>query len=326
MQERFFYTPDSGSGGSFAKQEQEETGQINRLSGIFRTRRYGELVFIGWTKEGLPVITLNEDQLSCRARESYESFQHSGLELREIPFRNLTPAEFMAVVEAKDFKDTRIKRAEDVVVLYVKTTEGERVVYVPERTILRSITDTRDNPWQDANIARIGEVESSSKTMYTLFVPTPNKGRDTGLAILFKPVIERDSNEAVFKIFIRETLGKLLAIDESQPKDNRKGYLKPASEIAGLSEKPGVVEQTLRALRKGGFVDFTDQDLEGLRQKGRNCFAKILSLAKEYVQIDEGDIDVIRDPLPYYDLGSLKIEQLFGLAEKILICAENYLR
>lgn len=329
MTERLGHSPDSRLSGGFAKQEQEKAGQINCLSGVFRvagSRRYGEeLVFVGWTKDDQPTMVTSEAQLSEQARESYTNFQISGLEIKRIPYRVLTVAEYVSTGSAIDFQDKGSKKAEDLVTYQIKMVGSNKSVAVPELTILQAIIETSDNPWQDIGHSKIGDLAITAKSMFTLFLPTPNVGEGTALAVIFKPIIEAESNESTYKGFIRQTLGRLLILDESQEPQYQKGYVKAAAGLAGVKGK-GAGEIILRSLKNLGFIDFDNEGLEGLKKAGREFKARMLGLANLFVEVSEGRIEEARHPRPYYDIDSLGVEQLVDLSQRMLTVGKKYLR
>lgn len=311
--------------------EQEKTGQIDHLSGVFRVagvRRYEseDLVFVGWTSSGNPVVGKSIDSLSPSVRESYESFEFSNLEPKRILYREIVPAEYIFVGRAIDYKDTESQRAEDQVAFSVRTTEGVREIRIQERVILQAIVDAEDKPWQEIDHSSfVGEMVTEPREMYTLFLPLPKQGRESSLAILFKPLTDNESNRAVFKVFVQEVLTRLLALDEVQKtKRGRKGYLEAASEVTKGRRKIGLVQKVLRSLQDDGFTDLREEII--VNPKG-SLVAAILEMARSYFDIDitDADIEMIRNPLPDYDLKSLDLKKLFDLAERMLQKAEQFL-
>lgn len=302
-------------------------GQIKRLCSVVR-RAYGgrELLFIGWTKEGKPTVTDNEDHLADEVQESFSAFQTSGLGLREIKYSNLTTVEYAYTGRAIDFRDQDLTKAEDLIIYGIKDQEGaSKPISLSELTVLQSIVNAQ-TPWQDIGPSKMGEIAVSAKPMYTLFVPTPEMARGSALAILFKPTIEGESNEASFKSFIRQTIGRLLVLDESQEPRNRKGYLKAAAKFAGKRGTKGTLD-ILFALRAAGLVEFEDQWLENFSQRKRNMVAKGLKIARllGFVEVNDDTIERYRHPLPYYDVDLLDINQLFNLADAMERAARQVL-
>lgn len=328
MKERPFYNPDSGSSGTLAKKEQEKIGQIDRLCGVFRitgSRRYGSenLIFLGWTKNDLPIVVGSEDCLSREARVSFTNFQISGLDIKEIPYQELTAIEYVGTGSAVDFQDTHDQKAEDLVTYFVKTADGDKSLAIPELTLLQAIIEASLNPWQDIGHSKIGDLTVTAKPMFTLFLPSPNLGRKTASAVLFKPVIEDESNESTFKSFVRQSLGRLLILDESQSPETQKGYVKAAAELAGIKGK-GAVETILRSLKNLGFIDYDEESLESSKKAGREFKAKMLGLVNLFVEISEGRIEEARHPRPYYDIDSLDTQRLVELSRRMLAAGKRY--
>lgn len=318
------YNPDTVVGGGVRKSEPERAGQISRISGVFITRR-SELVFVGWTSFGNPIAGNGSDILSLSARRDYQSFEDSSLEPKRIPYSDIFPVDYSCVGTAIDFKDTEEQKAEDQVILSIKRAEDAQEIQVTERVILKAIVDAREEPWQEINHSgSIGEMVIVPREMYTLFLPT-KRGEKSGLAVLFKPSTSGESNRAVFKVFVQEVLTRLLVLDEGQrTKKSRKGYLEAVSEVTKGKRRIGLVQKVLRGLQDGGFIDIKEETI--VNPKG-GLVAAILEKARDYFDIDitDADIEMVRNPIPDYDLKSFDLRRLFGLAEKMLQKAEEFL-
>lgn len=299
----------------------EKTGdKINRLSAVFKGPSYMRegLLFIGWTKEGNPMVSDNQNSLGEIAKRSFGAFRmSSGLRMREIGFTQLTPVEYGFTGEAIDFADTGPRKAEDLITYNVKDGKGEAFpINLGEREVLRSITEARI-PWQDIGPSSVGNILSSAKKMYTLVVPNSEMGPNSATVILFQPPIEGESNEAVFKSFVRQTIGRLLVLDESQKLENQKGYLKAAAKFAGV--RGTSMTDVLVNLVRAGLVEFSDESVDRLKQSMRNLAAKGLSvISRLFVEINPDAIERLRHTLPVYDVDKLDIEQLFRLSEAML--------
>jgi hypothetical protein len=305
--------------------ESDQKDRISKLCLLAKAKRSKghESVMVGWTKDGRPSIVRSEDQLSDMAKESLDAYKMSGLPIKEVASSNLIPLEYAFTGPAVDFKDKGDKKAEDLITFGVIDQNGEtKKISIGERRILEAITNS-NNPWQDIASTRLGEVSVEAKPMYTLFLPSQES--EEYLVILFKPTISGESNEATFKSFIRQTIGRLLVLDESQEPNKRKGYLKAAAALAGVKSKSGNALDMFFKLRQLGLVDFRDEWLEGMKQRGRNITVGGLRLARTLglVDFDDETLERYKDPLPYYDVDSLDIDKLIRLASRMYTVARE---
>lgn len=323
--------PDSGKETLLPRslELEQKKGQIKRLCSVVRQgrrRKKGELIFIGWTRDGKPAITSNETRLSEEVQESLKAFERSGLEIKEI-YLNLIPVEYAYTGAAIDFRDQKERKAEDLINYGIKDEDGKsKKIALGELAVLEAIADSQ-TPWQDTASSKVREIAVAAKPMYILFVSTPEMDGNTALAILFKPTIEGESNEAAFKSFIRQTIGRLLVLDESQDPENRKGYMKAAEKFAGKRTTGSPLEILLK-LRQTGFIEFEDNWLKNLGQRGRNMLTTGLKLARSLglVEVDEDLLEEYKHPLPHYDVDKLDINRLFSLTSAMRDAARRSLQ
>jgi hypothetical protein len=289
----------------------------------------GELVFIGWTKSGKPLVSEEMSDLDKNAMESLEAFEMSGLPTRKIYSPKVTPLEYSFTGPAVDFKDKGNKKAEDLITYGVVNENGEnKKISLGERAVLSAIAAS-NNPWQNISSTKMGDVAIEASPMYTLIISSKDKKREKDdVAILFKPTLAGESNEATFKAFIRNTIGRLLVLDESQSSGSRKGYLRAAAQFAGEKSKSMNTLDMFLKLRKMGLIDFRDEWLDGMKQKGRNITAGGLKFARALglVEFSDETLDRFKDPLPYYDVDALDIDTLIELAEKMYHIADRAIR
>jgi len=302
------------------KKETEQDGQIGRLCSVVQiSGRRSNLVYIGWTNDSdsRPIVVTDEKRLSEEALKSIDSFRKSRLPIKSVDFSALTAVEFSLTGEPVDFKDTERHKAEDLVCYSVRTSEGQQSISLGELAVLKAIVEARQDPWQDMGFSRFTE-SVTAKTMYTIFVPTNENPYNSGMAIIFRPSIEGESNEIAFQLFVRQTLGKLLLLDEMQQPEKRKGYIAEAARISGV-ESEGLLSDMLLAL---GVVEYDKQGPNSSQLARRRIRTRLASLFFENV---DPTGKIISDPGDYYDIENLDLQVLFNLAEKMLLVAENYL-
>lgn len=324
--------------------QSEETEANNEktryLSGVFTTGSkgfgFGKLFMVGWTCEGKLRVTENLTYLTPEARKNYSSGIND--QIRQIPFQTLIPVEYNLTGEAQDLLDRGDMRTEDrVVYLFLdQNLSPMEETSVGELTLLSAIVDA-NLYWQNLSETTglgIGQVYTKSAPMYNLLIPVPEE-RKTAYVVLFKPLIPGESNEETFKKFIRNTLGRLLILDETERLEGKsgKGYIEAAAKLAGISDD-GKIIKILRDLQKIGYIEFADDWIEQIKtkkqhikQKGVGFFAGAMRILKDVGWLeDTSDEDIERMkrlPLPSYDLENISIERLFELARAMKIEAEK---
>lgn len=277
----------------------------------------GRVLFVGWSPDGLPAATGRRDALSDDARRALDHYRATGLDVRRVPFGLLVPATYLVTGPVIDFADTRDRLAEDQVQLTCLDAHGERRDFaIGELGILRGIVLARQ-PWQ-AYTGRGLDIAVSTVPLYTVFAPLPDAAGGAGLALLFQPTLEGGSNEPAFRAFVRNTVGRLLVLDESQPPASRRGYLEVAGRVAGVPPKSGLL-RSLVALRRLGFVDFDDGWLRSLQQRGKKMQGGLIRAlrAMGMVEVSDGLLRELEDPRPDYDVDPLDTERLVDMAEEM---------
>jgi hypothetical protein len=297
----------------------EETTSIEVLSAAVvstATEAKGEWLFAGWSEADHPASAAEVSGLSENARRAFHAYRESGLWPRQVRYRRVEAAEYVLTGPAVDFGDHGTRRAQDQLQYIVLSEGGERKeVALGELAVLEAIVSARE-PWQSVRETVGSEIARSAISLYTLFTPNPGSPPDTGLAVLFQPTIAMAGNEAAFRAFVRQSLGRLLVLDESQPPESRKGYLTAVAEHAGLPPQAGPVVLLVK-LRDLGFVDFDDAWLRSLDRRlgrARAGFLRVLR-ALGAVDISNEDLREVANPRPTYDLDSLTIGKLVELAE-----------
>lgn len=312
------------------KESDQRSNQIDQLSAVVQPRG-GRIqstpLFVGWAADGRPMVATSGTMLSEAAQKSFRANQSAGLPIHQIDYREVTAVNYGHTGEAIDYTDTPGRPAEDLIVYSIKDQENKSVdAPLGERAILDAIVNS-STPWQDAGRSRMGDVAVAAKPMYTLFVPTPEMIHGEALAVLFPPLIPRESNEATYKSFVRNTLGRLLVLDESQPRENMKGYLQAAKRHAGLRADDDSIG-ALVMLKKLGIVDFNEGWMDKMAQQKRNMGAGLLKFARDIGLVDVSDdmLDNMRQPLPNYNIDDLKLSELLGLVSDMSDIAHNRLR
>lgn len=286
----------------------------------------GRSVIVGWTADGRPAAATRADGLTDNAREVIEGYRVAGLPPRRIPYSSIVPVTYVLTGPAVDFADMHGRRAEDQVRYTVTDATGERrEISIGERTVLGAIAEARV-PWQAARSGSMVTHTASAVPLYTVFVPMPGGSAETGLAILFEPTIAGETNEPAFRSFVRNTIGGLLILDESQPPTSRKGYLEAAGRIAGAPAAGGSTG-LLKWLRRAGLVDFDDGWLQSVQLGRKKVKGQAVRLLKAIgmVEVDERTLEELTHPRPDYDIDPLDTDVLLDLAERMYAVSRKLL-
>lgn len=285
----------------------------------------GRLMYIGWSSDGFPIATGRVDQLSPPARESLQAFRASGLAIRKVPYSEIIPVTYTMTGAAIDFADIGGRVAEDQIRYSIVDAHGERrELPIGELGVLRGIVLAR-HPWQAPGGGH-PELTVDAVPLYSVFTAVPGSDERVGLAMIFQPTLPGSTNEPAFRSFVRNSIGRLLVLDESQPPGGRRGYLEVAGRVAGVPPKGGMLG-TLVSLRRMGFVDFDDSWLQGVRNRGRRMKGGLIRAMRAVgmVEADDGLIAQITDPRPDYDVDQLDTERMIDMAEEMFHAARRTL-
>lgn len=291
---------------------------IERLaSAVVSTARglNGRWFFVGWTAEGLPAASTTVEDLSENARRDLASFRGARLEPRKVPFATLIPVSYAMTGSAIDFSDTPDRRAEDQVGFAVLDAAGaRRELALGELALLGAIGAARE-PWQSHQIATASSLAVDAVPLYTLFTTLPGVRADTGLALLFESTLAGGSNEPAFRSCLRNVIGRLLVLDESQTPEQRKGYLQVAGRLAGVPPGSGVLG-SLVWLRKAGLIAFEDSWLQSMQGRGRRMKGGLIRALRGMgmVEISDEMLAEIADTRPDYDVDRLDLRRMLDLA------------
>lgn len=303
---------------------------IDRLAAAVVTtarNRRGQWLFVGWAPDERPAATTDPARLSEDALRAAQLYQGAGLSPRRIPYAKVAPVEYVMTGSAIDFADTADKMAEDQIRYTVVDAGGDRRdIALGELAALGAIADARV-PWQATGNPIAADVAVSAVPLFTIFAPQPGRPPDACVALLFRSAIPSMGNTAAFHAFVRQTLSRLLVLDESQPKQNRKGYLDVAGRLAGPLPSGGVAG-TLLWLRRLGLVDFSDQWIRNARSSGTRAQGRLARLLRAVglAYVSDDVLEQLTDARPDYDIEPLETEQLVDLAAAMYEVARKALK
>ncbi len=272
--------------------------------------------FIGWRPDDKPFVTNNIAALTREARDSIAAYKASRLPFREVPYRVFNPIEFDTVAAAIDYPDGPKGYAEDLVkVEFVGPTGQNFTLPIGELALLNAIADAAQ-PWQLITAVGGSQVAVTPRPMYTLFIPM---SASEAYAVLFKPAIPGESNEAPFKAFVRNVISKLLVIDESQEPNRQKGYIQAAATL-GEPEGKGLLSQ---------LIALDEAQRMAVARAGHKARAGLLRTlrALSLIDISDAQLEVIEHNADaYYDIEALSLTQLLHLAGHMAAAARKALR
>ena len=318
------------------RKEKPGQTQLERLSAVISLRGSGkDLHYLGWARDGSPLIHSDDRLLTQRAQGALDSFHASRQHPVKAPYRGVTPFNYAYGLTAIDFRDDRKRRivAEDQVRFNVSAGSGRDAqrqnIHIGELDLLRAIHDAQV-PFQEAGAVSTTASVVEPHSMYTLLIPdTTGRRGDRGVAVLFRPDDRDVSNEMAFAKFVRDVISRLILFDETttQRGETPKGYIKAAADFTRTSDGGKGSLGLLNGLRKAGIVEFDEEWAQEFAQAKRNVKARGIQLLRGLgvVEIDDVMIDSIREPLPDYDI-DVDIHTLFDVADAMEQAASRVLR
>ncbi len=293
--------------GTFGQNEREAGDtKISQLSSVVQSGNGRDVFFIGWDRNDLPRITTNSTQLDERARKSVTENQKAGLRIKEVPYTRIEPKSYLSVGRPVDYADDGQVVAEDLVSIAVIDDKGNNTLETfGELVLLNGIVDARVT-WQDLGVSERADITTPIKHMYTIFLKPTDAPRNTAYALMFKSLLDGTGNEIAFRSFMKQSLSKLLILDESQKPSDRKGYIEAAAKMSGYEEK-----------KKRSVLSLFYNSPEDNRGKKKKLSHSFLKVARGLGMYDFSDKDLEEgedENLPYYDIESLSTEKLIELA------------
>jgi len=302
------------------KENEKMTNEIATLCFVGDIGR-GKRIYLGWTTDDLPTIADSQSSLVGRAYDEVELYKTVEMPVEELVFEDVKPVIHVSTAQAIDVKDHGMRKSEDIIVYKVSDQKGNKVNYpLGELSILEAIATVR-KPWESLLGSELsGESVIESGSMFTLFIT--NKDDPTiATALLFKPLLIGGSNQASFRSFVRNTLGKLLEMDESQKPSERKGYIR----VAGKYYKEGKDKTSFMDL----FLTYeSDEAREAALKKQRKKRAKTARTLRKLkiIQISDEDLELVENPLNDYDLDALSLKELVMMAREFYELAKRQIK
>lgn len=191
------------------------------------------LLYAGWSDDGLPILTINVDDLSEEATGQAKTFLSSGYPIPTLLVRRrqieVVVVEFAGPVQ--DLKDPSPRNlVQDTIKILVKNSSGDsEELTLGELEVLEMIGSNT------MIFQRFGSVLDTSErqeavSYFSFFLPGSEELGRQDLLVLLRPTNDNLGNLVDAIIFIQDVIKKLLMNDERQPKEFRKGYLDAGKE------------------------------------------------------------------------------------------------
>jgi hypothetical protein len=316
------------------EREYLRTTQVERLcAAVKQSRKRSDVLFLGWDIDGKPVATTNKLALSEQASDSFGFSDTARKRLDEIVSHGeIEPVIFVAKGRAVDRQDQDGEKVDDVLSYFVTDTKGDSAeIQVTERDVLEAILENRIE-WEDVNPDSMLEMDDevlTPKTMYTVVIKD-FKNKHKHYALMFKPVLEGESNEIAFKQFVAKTIGTLLKIDQRQAKDDKKGY----STAVGRANRgdgnkdSGLAYDIFAFMADEGWMNVDGEKLEQLRldSVGKGLLGQALLLMRENGWLTEDFMRSATNTTVSMDVGSMSVGELMQLVNVVRSTVERSFR
>jgi hypothetical protein len=324
--------PREKEGGRLDEKDYLQDTHIERLcAAVKQSRRRNEVLFLGWDTSGKPVATTNRTALSDQARESFEFSDTAQRRMDQITGHGVEPVIFIGRGRAIDRPDRHGKKMDDVLSYYVTNEAGENVeIKVSERDVLMAILENRIE-WEDVNPDSMIEMDADvlrPKRMFTVILPD-FKDENKHYALMFKPVIDNESNEIAFKEFVAQTISTLVKIDKKQVDSDKKGYSKAVRGVErGGDRDSGLAYDIFAFMHDEGWMDVSRNRLEQLRVDsiGKGLLGQALLLMRERGWLTEDFMRSATDTTASIDVGSMSVADLVRLVDVVRSTVERSFR
>lgn len=244
--------------------------KIDRICGVFNTgtSRWPKYSFIGWDADGKLCILEGEENLTETALESFKVTLAGEQEVFQNPGSPLTPVKYEASDTPNDLPDKEYKKTEDQLKLVV-TKNGEITqVIVKELEMLQALANPLTYHEVPVDVDYTQKVRTT-RAQFVVIVPDAINP-DTTYAICFNQDIRTQSGSEAFHTFAADIVGSLLAIDDTQAIEAKKGYLRALSNAFkdNLTGEPGLAYYLVKGLQELG--DGSESDRAALRELAKD--------------------------------------------------------
>lgn len=295
--------------------EQVNFQKINRLGAAIRTGSgRGNVLYLGWSEGGTPVISRDGGNLSDSAKESLGITK--AVKGPNVPLdssQSIEPVQYLTSLPSIDKPDTEDEYTEDVLVLGVANNQGiTNYVNVSELELMDGILRGHV-VWQDVNSRTVLGNDEVTPTlpMHSVFLPVQkNDGQCVTYAMLFEPTMANESNEPAFKLFVAQVMKSFLALDGRQIEGAKKGYEKVIRDFQSSEGVGGDAFVVMKALKDMGLADnITDQKLDKIWREsaGKGFTYQLMLLGREFglLNFESAEPHIIKTQLDKMSLDQL---------------------
>ncbi len=230
-------------------------GKIVSLALVVRAGKLdSRTIYAGWTDAGLPVVSLDTEDLTPESLEEAETFIRSGYPIPSITLRrqlSVVVVEFAGPV--KDMEDPSPRSlVQDSIQVTVTDTRGRSIdLTLGELEVLEMIGNNMIT-FQKFGSVLDTQDRQVAVSYYSFFLPGNSQEDREDLIVLMKPTNRNVGNIIDAVLFIQDVIKKLLQNDQKQPPEYRKRYLDAGREAE---------VEIAQALRKqGGLFSFLMAD------------------------------------------------------------------
>lgn len=298
----------------------------NKISKICTILQVGKgYVYVGFTHDERPIATDDLANLNQEALDDMEANRQSyGFNPRLVRARKIIPLLYSHTIRGRDFEDRDGEKAADLVEYGLIDSTGQtKHLMFDELSLLRALVESRHNYWQDSTSTTYGDEIYETKRIYTLLIPSWQES-ETVYAILFKPTIEKTSNEPATKNMIVRTLDILLQMDRHQ-KERRPGSEKGYSQAAGNPKQKTEINNWKQLIWL--FAKLNDEQITQFNQWLRNRAADFLEFLRifKFYNITPDEIESLRSTELTFELSNLSLDSILNIAELMVPVAEKTL-
>lgn len=313
------------STGSLATRKEiaENPNKIDKICTILQVGK--GYVYVGFTLDERPMATDNLSDLNPEALSDIEANRQSyGFNPRPFRARKIIPLLYSHTIRGRDFEDRDGEKAADLVEYGLIDSTGQtRHLMFDELSLLKALVEASRNYWQDSTSATYGVEIYETKRIYTFLIPSWEDS-ETVYAILFKPTVEKTSNEPATKNMVVRTLDILLQMDKHQ-KERRPGTEKGYTQAAGNPKQKTEINNWKQLIWL--FAKLNDEQIAQFSQWLRDRAADFLDFLRifQFYHFTPEEIDSLRSPELTFELSNLSLDSILNIAELMLPVAEKTL-
>jgi hypothetical protein len=207
----------------------------NKISQLALVAKYSKgysegMMYAGWTAGGVPALGNSTDDLTEQARRSLTATKALEIQLKSGAISNLATFDFNFIGPIFDFSDvSSISLTEDVIEIGLVDVAGQQTTLKYGELQLLSAIANGVLVWQFIPSSGVGDMVVRSSHNYSLVLKGKPGKVESDTLVIFKPILPDRGNKIEFTSFVRDVIGRLIALDEQQQPEYKKGYLEASS-------------------------------------------------------------------------------------------------